>query len=611
MVISGNYLYIGAHNDGIWTADVSNPAKPKEISFISNLGRNVGMDLVGNNLYVAGAWSSLSIIDVTDGANPKMPLYHFGTSATAVLADGNYVYTDQGIVDMTNIKSPVYLSKSPYFAGSATKFGNNYLIVASGDGLHILDVSNKKSPVLVTTFEPGVSYSDVKIHGNIAVAASGNSILTIDLSNVKAPKRLSQLTYSGIWYARALALHDTIVYAAGYGIDDVRAFDISDPAHIKLIDSIDLGGNFGTISYDNGYLAVGEKMATYILSTSLVPSTPPGITSTPSITVTSANGGETWKRGTTQTITWSYAGSPGSTVKIVLLKGSTEVGTIVDSVSIGSSGKGSYSWPIASSGSGGTGSDYKVSIQSISQPSIQDTSNNYFTIAPGTTTPSITVSEPSGGETWKRGTTQTIAWSYAGSPGSTVKIVLLKGSTEVGAIVDSVSIGSSGKGSYSWPIASSGSGGTGSDYKVSIQSISQPSIQDTSNNYFTIASGTVTPAITVTSPNGGETLKRGTTQTIVWSYAGSPGSTVKIVLLKGSTEVGAIVDSVSIGSSGKGSYSWPIASSGSGGTGSDYKVSIQSISQPSIQDTSNNYFTITSGTVTPAITVTSPKGGKR
>ncbi len=271
-MLRGGYLYIGAHNDGIWTLDVRNPAKPKEVSFISNLGRNGAIDLAGNNLYVAGTWSSLSVIDVSNAANPQMILYHFDTRAVSVLVDGNYVYTEQGIVDMTNIKSPAYVSKSPYFSGSPAKFGNNYLVVASSDGLHIIDVSNKKSPVLVTTFEAGVSYGDVKIHGTIAVAAVGNSIVTIDLSNIKAPKQLGQLTYNGVWYANALAIHDTIVYTAGRGTNNVRAFDISDPAQPKLVDSIDLGGSLGTISYDNGYLAIGGKMASYILSTSLVPS---------------------------------------------------------------------------------------------------------------------------------------------------------------------------------------------------------------------------------------------------------------------------------------------------------------------------------------------------
>ncbi len=119
-------------------------------------------------------------------------------------------------------------------------------------------------------------------------------------------------------------------------------------------------------------------------------SSPTGTTS-PAITVTSPNGGETWKRGTTQTVTWNYAGSAGSTVKLVLLKGSTVIGTIKDSVSIGSGGKGSYSWPIALSGTGGTGTGYKVSIQSTSQPTVKDTSNNYFTLSPGTTTVSGSV----------------------------------------------------------------------------------------------------------------------------------------------------------------------------------------------------------------------------
>ena len=69
------------------------------------------------------------------------------------------------------------------------------------------------------------------------------------------------------------------------------------------------------------------------------------------LTVTSPNGGESWQRGTSHTVTWSYTGSPGSTVKIMLLKAGAEVGTIIASTSIGSSGTGSYTWPISSTGS--------------------------------------------------------------------------------------------------------------------------------------------------------------------------------------------------------------------------------------------------------------------
>ncbi|MDD1698981.1 MAG: GPI anchored serine-threonine rich family protein, partial [Methanoregula sp.] len=204
----------------------------------------------------------------------------------------------------------------------------------------------------------------------------------------------------------------------------------------------------------------------------------PSLDGIASITVTTPNGGETWQRYTSHAVTWDYAGSPGSTVKIVLLKAGTEVGTIAASVPIGTGGKGSYSWPIYYST---PGNDFKVSVQSISQPTIKDVSNNYFNITTTTPPPTITVTSPNGGETWQRYTSHAITWEYTGSPGSTVKIVLLKSGTVVGTIAASVPIGTGGKGSYTWPIYY---GTPGSDFKVSVQSISQPTIKDVSNNNF-------------------------------------------------------------------------------------------------------------------------------
>ena len=333
------------------------------------------------------------------------------------------------------------------------------------------------------------------------------------------------------------------------------------------------------------------------------------------IIITHPNGGETWQRGSTHIITWDYTGSPGSYVKIVLLKAGTEVGTITANTSIGSSGYGSYQWAISPTGS--TGSDYKVLVQSISQPSIKDASNNYFTLTPAP--PTIRVTSPNGGESWQQGTLHDITWSYTGDPGSTVKIVLIEdistGIPKITTIADNVPIRSipivTGKygGSYSWTIPSNQALGT--KYKIAIQSTSQPAINDVSDNYFRIISGTTTPSITVTVPNGGESWQRGTTHTVTWNYTGSPGSDVKIILLRGvtNTEVGTIIPSTPIGNSGKGSYTWPIASSGT--TGSDFKVRVESLSQPTINDTSNNIFTLTpAGTAAPSITVTAPDGGE-
>ena len=107
------------------------------------------------------------------------------------------------------------------------------------------------------------------------------------------------------------------------------------------------------------------------------------IASTPSnsLTITAPNSGQSWVRGTSNTITWEKSGSTGSYVKIELLKG-TSVNTVLTS---STSNDGSYSWNIPSTQT--TGSDYKIRITSTSNTGISDTSDNFAITTTTTTTP--------------------------------------------------------------------------------------------------------------------------------------------------------------------------------------------------------------------------------
>jgi hypothetical protein len=58
------------------------------------------------------------------------------------------------------------------------------------------------------------------------------------------------------------------------------------------------------------------------------------------------------------------------------MKGTTDVGIITSGTSTGSGGTGSFSWPIYPTGS--IGNDFKVRIESVSQPAIKDLSNSIF-----------------------------------------------------------------------------------------------------------------------------------------------------------------------------------------------------------------------------------------
>lgn len=96
------------------------------------------------------------------------------------------------------------------------------------------------------------------------------------------------------------------------------------------------------------------------------------------ITVTSPNGGENWVAGTTNLITWTYIGNPGSNVKIELLNGS-----VVDKViTAGTPNDGSHSWTIYWGQY--NGSNYKIRVTSMSDSSYSDTSDSVFNIT-GTT----------------------------------------------------------------------------------------------------------------------------------------------------------------------------------------------------------------------------------
>jgi hypothetical protein len=110
----------------------------------------------------------------------------------------------------------------------------------------------------------------------------------------------------------------------------------------------------------------------------------------------------------------------------------------------------------------------------------------------------------------------------------------------------------------------------------------------------TILNFTGTPlppaGITVVSPNGGESLRRGGIYTIRWTYTGNPGSSVKIELLKNGAPNSVLASSASTGSGGSGSYSWRMSRSQI--TGTDYQVRVTSVSNGAAADTSDGYFSI-------------------
>jgi hypothetical protein len=97
-------------------------------------------------------------------------------------------------------------------------------------------------------------------------------------------------------------------------------------------------------------------------------------------------------------------------------------------------------------------------------------------------------------------------------------------------------------------------------------------------------------SLVVTSPDGGESLRKGQSQTIRWSYAGQPGSKVQIELLRNGSLTQTLTNSFSLGLNGQGSYNWKPSSRLR--TGSGYQVRITSTTNPAYTDLSNGNFSL-------------------
>ena len=125
------------------------------------------------------------------------------------------------------------------------------------------------------------------------------------------------------------------------------------------------------------------------------------------IAISSPNGGEMWVLGFQQDILWSSNDVNGN-VKIELYKG-TELYQIITE---NTDNDGNYSWTIPSSYE--TADNYLIKISSIENENIFDMSNNNFSLN-SSSTMTLNLVSPNGGEEWEVGSTNTISWQYNSS----------------------------------------------------------------------------------------------------------------------------------------------------------------------------------------------------
>ena len=127
-------------------------------------------------------------------------------------------------------------------------------------------------------------------------------------------------------------------------------------------------------------------------------------------------------------------------------------------------------------------------------PTVSDTSDANFTILQ-----SITVTSPNGGESWAVGSTHPITWTSVGITGNVQIDVSRDGGTTWSTII----LNTPNTGKLNWTVT----GPATALARIRITSIDFPGVSDPSDANFTIS-----PSITIISPNSDQTWAIGSTQ---------------------------------------------------------------------------------------------------
>jgi hypothetical protein len=305
--IIGKYAYVtGTTDDGLDILDISNPANPIHVGFITDNGTTAldgakGLDVVGKYAYIASSIDNG--VEILDISNPALPvhvgaIFDNGSRALSYPVDiqvvGKYAYVTSyfkdslEIIDISNPAVPRHVSYAFDVAGRALDGAwgldvvGKYAYVASyvDEGVEILDISNPAVPVHAGSIfdnNPSCPASDcalngawdIKVIGNYAYVVSyiSGGIQILDISNPAAIVHVSTFldndsscpsSNCGLAGAHSIEISGNYAYVTSNTDDALQIIDISNPAvptHIKTIyksANVLLDGA-GDISITGGY----------------------------------------------------------------------------------------------------------------------------------------------------------------------------------------------------------------------------------------------------------------------------------------------------------------------------------------------------------------------
>ncbi len=225
------YLYIANKTAGLTIMDISDPSQPIQVSQIPVSGLN-GLDVI--NLFQSGNYVYLAIGNIfNDNQLSGMAIVHVDDPESPVVLD---------VWDSYDLFGG---------AGIVAVEGDYAYLGAMGNGLMILDISDKSNIVLLSQFVPEITFPDPNPdppkynargmavrNGVVYLCYDAGGLRIIDTSDKSMPVeigRYSNPELNGLPRAyNNIILDGNLVYIA---VDycGLEVLDISDPAQINLV----------------------------------------------------------------------------------------------------------------------------------------------------------------------------------------------------------------------------------------------------------------------------------------------------------------------------------------------------------------------------------------
>ncbi|NIM80285.1 MAG: hypothetical protein GTO20_15980 [Candidatus Aminicenantes bacterium] len=285
--------------------------------------------------------------------------------------------------------------------------------------------------------------------------------------------------------------------------------------------------------------------------------------------------------GTIHDITWTGTGTVGNIKIEYSINSGDSWAVIKDSTE----NDGSFTWAVPD-----TVSDHcLVRISENDEDGTPvDTSDAEFSII-SSTSASLTLTYPNGGEQLPVGSVQVITWKSTGEMGE----ISLEYSADNGVNWTVIVESTANSGTYDWTIPDAIS----NTCLVRISEVSG-TLSDTSDGVFSIIQQ---PWIIVISPNGGEIWEAGSVYPVTWQSSGDVGN----VTIEYSINSGDFWTMVEDSTENDGSYDWTVPDTPS----ENCLVRIKGSTDAIIPDTGDAVFSIVSP-VSPLLTIHFPNGGE-